>query len=366
MTHMSHLRAAIAALAVIALAACGGSGSSGTGSTPPPKDVGSGTLTGAGATFPEPFYTKVFYNYNQKYPKVSVNYQAIGSGGGIQQFTKGTVQFGASDVPMTEKELAAAGGPAKVLQFPSTIGVVAMAYNLPSVSRLTLDGATIAGIYLGTIKKWNDPALAALNSGVSLPGTSITVVHRSDGSGTSYAFTDYLSTQSPDWQAKVGKGKSVNWPTGIGASGNTGVANGVQQTEGAIGYVELAYVVQAKMQSASVRNKAGKAIQPSADGCSLAAAGIKSSIDPNTSFSIVNQPGDATYPLCSLSWVITQVSYADAPTGKAIAYLWQYVISNDGQVAGKALEYAPLPKEIQDYSNLVIKKIQAAGAPAIT
>src|SRR5215471_20441928 len=215
------------AAAAMALVACGGVGQ-GTSSNPTPTaDVGSGQLQGAGATFPEPFYTAAFYAYNQKYSQVSVNYQAIGSGGGIQQFTKGTVDFGASDVPMTAAEITAAGGDSTLVQLPTIIGVAAIAYNLSGVSKLQLDGTTLASIFLGTVKKWNDPAIAALNSGVSLPGTDITVVHRSDGSGTSYAFTDYLSKVSPDWSSKVGKGKSVSWPTGVGASGNQGVGQQV-------------------------------------------------------------------------------------------------------------------------------------------
>src|SRR5215468_2462684 len=209
----------VVAAAALVLVGCGGA-PSGSANPTPATDVGSGQLQGAGATFPEPFYTRAFYAYNQKYSQVSVNYQAIGSGGGIQQFTKGTVDFGASDVPMTAAEIAAAGGDSTLVQLPTIIGVAAIAYNMPSVSKLQLDGTTLANIFLGTVKKWNDPAIQSLNSGVNLPGTDITVVHRSDGSGTSYAFTDYLSKVSPDWQTKVGKGKSVSWPVGVGASGN--------------------------------------------------------------------------------------------------------------------------------------------------
>lgn len=252
-------------VAALALAACGGAASS-TATPTPAADVGSGQLQGAGATFPEPFYTRAFYAYNQQYSQVSVNYQAIGSGGGIQQFTKGTVDFGASDVPMTAAEITAAGGDSTLVQLPAIIGVAAIAYNLSSVSKLQLDSTTLANIYLGTIKKWNDPSIAALNSGVSLPNTDITVVHRSDGSGTSYAFTDYLSKVSTDWQTKVGKGKSVSWPVGVGASGNQGVGQQVKTTDGAIGYVELAYVIQSQLQYAYLKNAAGKYVQASLDG----------------------------------------------------------------------------------------------------
>src|SRR2546427_4184071 len=205
-------RAMVAVGTIVALAACGGTSSSNTSSTPTPQaDVGSGQLTGAGATFPEPFYTKAFYSYNQDHSQVSVNYQAIGSGGGIQQFTKGTVDFGASDVPMTATEIAAAGGDATLVQVPTILGVEAIAYNLQGVDKLKLDGPTLANIYLGTVKKWDDPAIKAMNSGVSLPSTDITVVHRSDSSGTTYGFTDYVAKVSPDWKTRVGVGKAVQW-----------------------------------------------------------------------------------------------------------------------------------------------------------
>src|SRR2546423_3333799 len=268
----SRLGGLLVAAGTMALVACGGVSSGGGSSPAPAADVGSGQLTGAGATFPGPFYDKAFYQYNQKCSQVSVNYQAIGSGGGIQQFTKGTVDFGASDVPMTAAEIQAAGGDATLVQLPAIIGVAAIAYNLPGVDKLQLDGATLANIYLGTIKKWNDPAIAGLNSGAKLPSTDITVEHRSDGSGTSYAFTDYLSKVSPDWKTKVGVGKSVSWPTGVGGNGNAGVGQAVKSTEGAIGYVELAYVTQSQLQQASLKNAAGKYVQASIDGATAAAA----------------------------------------------------------------------------------------------
>jgi len=348
--------------AALALVACGGV-SSGTTSPTPAADVGSGQLQGAGATFPEPFYTRAFYAYNQKYSQVSVNYQAIGSGGGIQQFTKGTVDFGASDVPMTAAEIAAAGGDSTLVQLPTIIGVAAIAYNMPSVSKLQLDGTTLANIFLGTVKKWNDPAIQSLNSGVNLPGTDITVVHRSDGSGTSFAFTDYLSKVSPDWQTKVGKGKSVAWPVGVGASGNQGVGQQVKTTEGSIGYVELAYVIQSQLQYASLKNQAGKYVLASLEGATAAAASL-TGISP-TNFSITNAPGDKAYPISTYSWVILRLDQTDAAKGKAVANLWKWAVT-DGQQYGKPLEYASLPKEAQDFALSQLKKLTTGGKPILS
>ena len=352
----------LGAVAVLALVACGGV-SSGTTNPTPAADVGSGQLQGAGATFPEPYYTRAFYAYNQKYSQVSVNYQAIGSGGGIQQFTKGTVDFGASDVPMTATEIAAAGGDSTLIQLPTIIGVAAIAYNLPSVTKLQLDASALANIFLGTVKKWNDPAIQALNNGASLPGTDITVVHRSDGSGTSYAFTDYLSKVSPDWQTKVGKGKSVSWPVGVGASGNQGVGQQVKTTEGSIGYVELAYVIQSQLQYAYLKNQAGKFVQASLDGATAAAASL-TGVSP-TNFSITNAPGDKAYPISTYSWVILRLDQADATKGKAVANLWRWAVT-DGQQYGKPLEYASLPKEAQDFALSQLKKLTSGGKPILS
>jgi phosphate transport system substrate-binding protein len=348
--------------AVIALVACGGVSSS----TPTPAasaDVGSGQLLGAGATFPEPFYTKAFFAYNQKYSQVSVNYQPIGSGGGITQFTKNTVDFGASDVPMNSTEIQAAGGEDSLLQLPATIGVVAIAYNLPDVNKLQLDGATLANIFLGSIKKWNDPAIAALNSGAKLPSADIAVIHRSDGSGTTFAFTDYLSKVSPDWQTKVGKSKSVQWPTGVGASGNQGVGQQVKTTDGSIGYVELAYVIQSKLQHAFLKNKAGKFLQASLEGATAASASL-TGLSP-TNFSITEAPGDKTYPISTYSWVMLRKEQSDATKGKAVVKLWQWVVT-DGQQYGKDLEYASLPKEAQDFALGQLKKITSSGKPILS
>jgi len=349
-------------LSVLAVAACGGTAPTTSGGTGTTTDVGSGSVNGAGATFPAPFYNQAFYQYNQKYPSVAVNYQAIGSGGGIKQFTAGTVDFGASDVPMSADELAAAGGDSALIEMPAILGVVSIAYNLPGVDRLQLDGPTLAGIFLGKIKTWNDPTIAALNNGVTLPSKAITVEHRSDGSGTTYQFTDYLSKVSPDWKSGPGVGKSVSWPVGVGGSGNQAVAQGVQSTEDAICYVELAYVIQAHMQQAYLKNQAGKFLQASAAGATAAAAG-NSSVSPSN-FSITNMDGDSTYPIASFSWIFLKKSYSDSAKGKALVYLFKWLVT-DGQALGAPLDYAPLPAAVQTYALGQLKLVQAGGQPVL-
>src|SRR5438067_4225304 len=350
------LRLLLSLTALAMVAACGGSNPASS------VDVGMGSLTGAGATFPEPFYSKAFYMYNQSYPQVSVNYQAVGSGAGIQQFTRGTVDFGASDVPMQESVVEAAGGPESLVQIPTTLGVVAVAYNLPSVSRLQIDGPTLAHIYLGQIKKWNDPALAALNTGVSLPGSAITVVHRSDGSGTTYHFTDYLGKVSEDWKAKVGVSKSVQWPAGIGGKGNDGVAQSVKQTAGAIGYVELAYVAQTGMQQAFVKNRDGKFEQASVAGATAAAA-QNHDVSPSN-FSITDEPGESSYPIAGFSWVIVRTSISDPQKARAVVFLLKWLVT-DGQQYGKDLQYAPLPQSVQQLALANLKHVTSGGASVL-
>jgi phosphate transport system substrate-binding protein len=342
-------------------AACGAS----TAGTPSPSlvDVGSGALTGAGATFPEPFYSKAFYSYTLKYPQVTVNYQSVGSGAGIKQFIAGTVDFGASDVPMGSADITSAGGPDTLTQVPATLGVISIAYNLSGVAKLQLDGATLANIFLGHIKKWNDPAITALNSGVTLPSSDIQVVHRSDSSGTSYHFTDYLAKVSSEWKTNVGVAKAVKWPAGIGASGNQGVAQGITSTAGAIGYVELAYVVQTSMTQAYLQNANGKFVQASVAGATAAAA-QNSSVSP-TNFSITNEPGDTTYPIAGFSWIIVRTAIADATKGKATVYLIKWLVT-DGQTIGKDLQYAPLPQTVQQLALTNLKLIKAGGSAVLT
>ena len=346
-------------------AACGGSGTSSSSSTP--VDVGSGSLTGAGATFPAPFYTKAFFDYNTKYPQVTINYQAVGSGAGIQQFIKNTVDFGASDVPMGTADITSAGGPDTLTQIPTTLGVISIAYNITGVASLNLDGPTIANIYLGHIKKWNDPAIAALNSGATLPGTAITVVHRADSSGTTFHFMDYLNKVSPEWASTVLKGKgpskAVSWPVGVGGSGNQAVAQAVQQTDGAIGYVELAYVVQTGMHQAAIKNANGKFVAASVAGAT-AAASQNTSVSP-TNFSISNEPGDTTYPIAGFSWVILRTSYTDSAKGKAVVNLFKWLVT-DGQSDGAALQYAPLPSAVQTLALTNLKLVKAGGTAVLS
>src|SRR3954451_22622649 len=272
--------------------------------------VSAQSLTGAGATFPNPIYTKWFDAYNKK-TGVQINYQSIGSGGGIRQFTEGTVDFGASDGPMSNEQMQAVGG--KVLHVPTVLGAVVLTYNLPGLgdTKLKFDGATIAGIFQGKITKWNDKGIAGLNPGVKLPDSDIIVVHRSDGSGTSYIFTDFLSKVSPDWKIKVGKATSVNWPAGLGGKGNEGVTQQVKQTEGAIGYVELIYALSNGLGFAQIQNSAGKFVEPSLGSVSSAAAIAKLNSDTDFRVSITNPPGDDAYPIASFTWLLIQKDAKD-------------------------------------------------------
>lgn len=342
-------------------AACGGSSTG--GASPSTVDVGSGSLTGAGSTFDAPLFTKAFFDYNTKYSQVTINYQAVGSGAGIQQFIKNTVDFGATDVPMASADITSAGGSDALTQIPVTLGVVSIAYNLSGVGSLQLDGPALANIYLGHIKNWNDPAIAALNSGVSLPNKPITVVHRSDGSGTTYILTDYLAKISTEWKANVGTAKAVKWPVGIGGSGNQAVAQAVQQTDGSIGYVELAYVVQTGMHQAAIMNLNGKFVTASVAGATAAAA--QNTSVSATNFSITNEPGDATYPIAGFSWAILKTSYSDAAKGRAVVYLFKWLVT-DGQSEGSALQYAPLPSAVANLALANLKLVKAGGTAVLS
>jgi phosphate transport system substrate-binding protein len=351
--------ALVGVAAAIVGTACGGT------TTPPAAvDIGSGALTGAGATFPAPLYQKAFYDYTAKYSAVTINYQPVGSGAGIQQFIKKTVDFGASDVPMAAADITSAGGPDTLTQIPTTLGVISIAFNISGVSSLNLDADTLSGIFLGTIKNWSDPKLTALNSGSSLPNKPITVVHRSDGSGTTYHFTDYLSKVSSDWKTKVGTSKSVSWPVGVGASGNAAVAQAITSTEGAVGYVELAYVVTNSMHQAALKNANGKFVTASVTGATAAAA-QNTSVSP-TNFSITNEPGDITYPIAGFSWVILSTSYTDAAKGRAVVYLFKWLVSADGQKEGTDLQYAPLPSAVQTLAQNNLKLVKAGGAAVLS
>ena len=349
-------------IAAMVATACGGTGTA--TSTPSPVDVGTGSLTGAGATFPGPFYLKAFADYSALYPQVTVNYQAIGSGAGIKQFQAKTVDFGASDVPMTAAEITAAGGADALAQIPTTLGVISIAYNVSGVSSLQLDGDTLAGIFLGTIKNWNDPKIAALNSGTTFPNKAISVVHRSDGSGTTYHFSDYLAKISSDWKTRTGSpAKAISWPTGSGASGNQAVAQQISTTDGAIGYVELAYVVQTSMKQASLKNANGKFVQASVEGATAAAA-TKPAVSP-TDFSITNAACDACYPIAAFSWAMLYSSYTDTAKGKAVAYLFKWLVT-EGQTDGKDLQYASLPTAVQQLALTNLKTIKAGGAAVLS
>jgi phosphate transport system substrate-binding protein len=342
-------------------AACGGT--SAATATQSPVDVGSGALTGAGATFPAPFYQKAFFDYSQTYPQVTVNYQPVGSGAGISQFQKGTVDFGASDVPMGAADIAKVqGGASALVQVPTTLGVIAITYNLSGVSKLQLDGPTLANIFLGNIKNWNDSKITALNSGVSLPSSPIQVVHRADGSGTTYHFTDYLAKVSDAWKNGPGVAKSIKWPAGIGGTGNQGVAQAVTSNTGSIGYVELAYVVQTGMSQAYIQNANGKFVQASVAGATAAAA-QNTNVSP-TNFSITNEPGDTTYPIAGFSWVILPTAVSDSNKGKALVFLFKWLVT-DGQNDGTALQYAALPKPVQDLALANLKTITAGGAAVL-
>ena len=314
-------------------------------------------LTGAGSTFDYPFFSKAFYTYSQKNPNVTVNYQSIGSGGGIQQFTAKTVDFGATDVPMNAQELSRAGQP--VLQIPVTLGGAAMAYNVPGVTQqLRLTRQTVADIYLGKVTKWNDPAIAKTNPGVKLPDMPIVVVHRSDGSGTSYIFTDFLSHVSPEWKAKVGTGKSVSWPapSSVGAKGNEGVAGQIRSTPGAIGYVELAYVIENNMPAAQLQNRAGKWVSITPETVAAAAA-TKPEVS-STNFSIVDAAGENSWPIAGYSWVVVYRKPSDAGRAKMVHDVLVWLVGPEGQSNAKSVDYVPLPPNVQGTASATLRQME--------
>lgn len=350
-------------LACLLLAACGSSTASKTGSTKDPDlETPSATLTGAGSTFDQPFFTRAFYYYNKLNPKVTVNYASIGSGGGIAQFQANTVNFGASDVPMAASDIALAKG-GTVLQIPVTLGGEAISYNLYGIQGgLHLTGTVLADIYLGKIKNWDDPAIKSLNPGVKLPDQAITVVYRSDGSGTTYIFTNYLSTVSADWRNGPGTGKLVDWPVGVGGKGNEGVAGDVKQIPGAIGYVELAYALQNNFTYAKMQNKAGKWVSPSLD--SVAADAAQKPDVSATNFSIVNEAGAKSYPISGYSWALVYQEQPKANDGEALAKMLDWLTHSQGQAQAKAVQYVPLPANVQQLARKTIAKISnSSGKP---
>jgi len=313
-------------------------------------------ITGAGATFPNPIYSKWFSEYNKLHANVQINYQPIGSGGGIRQVTEQTVFFGASDGPMTDDQLKAA--PGMLMHFPTVLGGVVPVYNIPGVTaELKFTGDVLANIYLGRITKWNDTAIAALNPGVKLPATDITVVHRSDGSGTTYIWVDYLAKISPEFKSKVGVGTSVNWPAGVGGKGNEGVAGVVTQSPGAIGYVELIYALQNKISYGSVRNAAGEYVRASVAAVTAAAAGAAASMPVDFRVSITNAPGKGAYPISSFTWLLLYENPKDKAAAKTMVDFVKWALT-DGQKFCGDLGYAPLPASVVKLEMTALAKIK--------
>jgi len=302
-------------------------------------------ITAAGATFPYPIYNKWFTEYNQLHPNVKINYQSIGSGGGITQTSEGTVDFGASDMPVTDDKIAAAK--VKFMHIPTVLGAVVPIYNIPGVSRdLNFSGDVIADIYLGKITKWNDPRLLKDNPGANLPNKAILPVYRSESSGTTFIFTDYLSKVSFDWKSKVGSNSAVKWPAGIGAKGNEGVAGMVRQTPGSLGYVELIYALQNKMAYGAVKNAAGKFLQGSPDGVTAAAAAAAKTMPADYRVSITNAQGAASYPISSFTYLLIPLKFADPAKGAAVKGFLTWMLEH-GESEAKGMDYAPLPVQVQ-------------------
>ncbi len=321
-------------------------------------------LNGAGATFPNIIYQTWILTYNQKFDNVEINYQSIGSGGGIRQFSDKTVDFGGTDAPMTDSAIAAISG--NVLHIPTVLGAVVPTYNLQGVSqpvRFTPD--VLADIFFGKITKWSDARIASQNPGVTLPNQDIIVVHRSDGSGTTYVWTDYLSKVSAEWLHKVGRGTSVNWPVGLGGRGNEGVTATVRQTPGAIGYVELGYALVNQMPAGVVQNKTGNWIAPSLESVTAAAQGAMDVMGPNTDFrvSITDSPGVQAFPISSFTWLLVRKEYPDAAKARELVKFTWWALT-DGQAKAAGLGYAPLPKELRPWIETRLRTINGGGRPA--
>jgi phosphate transport system substrate-binding protein len=317
-------------------------------------------INGAGATFPYPIYSKWFDEYHKRFPNLQFNYQSIGSGGGIKQITVGTVDFGASDGPMTDQQIAEfrTKRGADILHFPTVMGADVPVYNIPGVTQsLNFTPDALAGIFLGKITKWNDPELTKANPGVKLPANNIVVVHRSDGSGTTYIWVDYLCKVSKEWETKVGRGTSVNWPVGLGGKGNEGVSGQVKQIPNSMGYVELIYAIQNKIPYGKVRNSAGVFVEASLAGVTAAAAGAAKAMPDDFRVSITNAPGKDAYPISSFTWLLVPEKIADATKRKAIKDFVAWMLT-DGQKTTSALSYAPLPQAVVAKEQKAIAKIQ--------
>ena len=340
--------------AVAFLAACGGGDSSGGGRTT--------KLTGAGASFPNPIYTRWFYEYHRA-TGIQINYQSIGSGGGVRQFSQGTIDFGATDGPMKDDQIAAIDG--NVLHIPTVIGAVVLTYNIPSLvdAQLTLDGETISDIFLGRITKWNDRRIAALNPRMALPDEDILVVHRSDGSGTTFVFTDYLSKVSPPWARNVGAAKSVNWPVGLGGKGNEGVTQQVKQLLFTVGYVELIYALSNDLAYATIVNSAGNAIAPTLAAAGEAAGSAEFTADTDFRVSITNADGEQAYPITSFTWLLVKQDDDNRERSLAIRNFLEWITGEEAQAIAVELRYAPLPVEVVDLVKTRIQGLTSEGQP---
>jgi phosphate transport system substrate-binding protein len=322
--------------------------------------LGAVLITGAGATFPYPVYSKWFSDYNKLHPDIQINYQSIGSGGGIQQVTEGTVDFGATDGPMNDDQLKQFRGKRgyNVLHFPTVLGAVVPTYNIPGVTaELNFTPESLAGIFLGKTTKWNDPEIMKANPGVKLPGNALVVVHRADGSGTTYVWVDYLSKVSPEWKQKVGVGTSVNWPVGVGGKGNEGVSGQIKQTPYSIGYVELIYAIQNKQPFGKVKNSAGTFVKADLASVTAAAESAAPTMPEDFRVSITNAPGKGTYPIASFTWLLIPEKIPDAAKKKVITDFLKWMLT-DGQKSVEALAYARLPKPVADKEMSAISKIQ--------
>jgi phosphate transport system substrate-binding protein len=345
-----------AAMSAVLLSSCTRSENGSTGEV---------RLQGAGATFPNPIYQKWFSEYNKSHPNLKFDYQSIGSGGGIRQISERTVDFGGSDAPMKDEDLKNAKG--EILHIPTVLGADVITYNVQGISTdLKLTPEAVAGIFLGHITKWNDPQIASSNAGVNLPASDIATVHRSDGSGTTFVFTDYLSKVSSEWKEKVGAGVSVNWPgKGMGAKGNEGVTGQVKQTPNSIGYVELIYAEENKLPYASIKNAAGEFVRPGLESITAAAAGIASQMPDDLRVSITNSPGPAAYPISSFTYLLVYKEQQDQAKGKALVdFLWWAI--HDGEQMAKDLLYAPLPQEVVKKAEQKVNSITYQGKPLRT
>jgi phosphate transport system substrate-binding protein len=318
-------------------------------------------MNGAGATFPYPIYSKWFDAYAKIEPGIRFNYQSIGSGGGIRQITERTVDFGATDGPMTDEQLKKAGD---LLHIPTVLGAVVATYNLPGNPKLKFTPDLLADIFLGKVAKWNDERIRAVNPGASLPNQPIIVVHRSDGSGTTYIWVDYLCKISPEWDKQVGRGTSVKWPVGLGGKGNEGVAGQVKNTPGALGYVELAYAITNKLPAAEIRNQAGKFIEPTIESTTAAAASAAKTMPADFRVSLTNASGEKAYPIASFTWLLVYRDQPDAAKGRALVkFLWW--MSHDGQKYASDLLYAPLPADVVKQIEGKVKEISFQGKPLL-